>query len=45
MAMGGPYTTLNVDKYMQEKLQENINLSWDTMHRLKFSSKSFMPVI
>ena len=38
MAMDGQYTCLNVQDHMSERLQKNVNLSWDPMHRIELAS-------
>ena len=38
MAMDGQYTCLNVQRYMEERLMKNVNLSWDPMHRIELAS-------
>ena len=35
MAMDGQYTCLNVGDHMKEKLQKDVNLSWDPMHQIE----------
>ena len=38
MAMDGQYTCLNVQDHMSGKLQKNVTLSWDPMHRIELAS-------
>ena len=38
MSMDGQYTCLNVSRHMHDKLQKNINLSWDPVHKVELAS-------
>ena len=37
LAMDGQYTSLNVGTHASKKLDQNVNLSWDPMHRIQLA--------
>ena len=45
IAMDGQYTCMDVNEHMQGILQNEINLSWEPMHRIELASNATNQVL